>query len=185
MEAIKKSFWRSGYEGTSIQDIEAATGQKKQSLYRAFGDKRTMYLKALEHYAQNEMEDDAEFLRMEGAAVERLRRPFEKMVETAVTEGNRDGCFMCNSSLDQAQLDPLTREVIGRMMQNVHGEFVAALSASPPYSFDKEGCEVKAAELLATYFGMRVMARADTSERILRNVVRSAIASIQSEKEEG
>ena len=176
---IKRSFWRNGYEGTSIQDIEVATGQKKQSLYRAFGSKREMYLKALAHYAENEIESDAELLRKDGMGQERLSRPFEKAVETAVAGGDRDGCFMCNSILDQAQHDSATKQALNKMMQNTHSEFVAALSASAPYSSDEERCSKKAAELLATYFGLRVLVRADASEETLRNVVRSAISSIK------
>ena len=130
------------------------------------------------------MQSDANFLGADGDAKERLGRPFEKVVEAAVVDGNRDGCFMCNSSLDQAQLDPLTREVIGKMMQGVHEGFIAALSASAPYAEDEEEREIKAAELLATYFGMRVLVRADASEKVLRNVVRSALGSIRSEEED-
>ena len=75
-------------------------------------------------------------------------------------------------------------QVIGKMIESVHGEFIEALSASQPYSSDREASEAKAAELLATYFGMRVMVRADASEDTLRNVVRSALSSIKSEEPE-
>src|ERR1700690_2615544 len=45
-------FWRSGYSSTSLDEICAATGMNRPSLYAAFGDKHTLYLKALEGYWQ-------------------------------------------------------------------------------------------------------------------------------------
>ncbi len=45
-------FWRKGYDGTSIEDIEVATGVKRGSLYNAFGGKDELFLLALERYDQ-------------------------------------------------------------------------------------------------------------------------------------
>ena len=53
LQDVMNVFWKKGYEGASLQDIEAATGLNKQSLYRAFGDKRAMYLAALDIYEKN------------------------------------------------------------------------------------------------------------------------------------
>lgn len=49
---ITEVFWARGYDGTSLDDLVAATGVKRQSLYNAFGDKQAMYLLALEHYGR-------------------------------------------------------------------------------------------------------------------------------------
>ena len=43
-------FWKTGYSGTSLDAIAAATGMNRPSLYAAFGDKHALYLKALAHY---------------------------------------------------------------------------------------------------------------------------------------
>ena len=45
-----ETFWKAGYAGTSLDDLAAATGMNRPSLYAAFGDKRELYLKTLEHY---------------------------------------------------------------------------------------------------------------------------------------
>src|SRR6476660_5686734 len=46
------AFWKNGYAGTSLDDLAAATGMNRPSLYAAFGDKRDLYLKTLERYQQ-------------------------------------------------------------------------------------------------------------------------------------
>jgi AcrR family transcriptional regulator len=45
-----ETFWKAGYAATSLDDLAAATGMNRPSLYAAFGDKRELYLKTLEHY---------------------------------------------------------------------------------------------------------------------------------------
>src|ERR1700733_9414394 len=45
-------FWAKGYASTSTEDLIAAMGIGRQSLYNAFGDKRSLYVEALERYQQ-------------------------------------------------------------------------------------------------------------------------------------
>src|ERR1700733_10081172 len=48
--AARQIFWRKGYQGTSLDDITEETGLTKPSLYAAFGDKASLFLKVLDHY---------------------------------------------------------------------------------------------------------------------------------------
>ena len=43
-------FWRHGFQAASLAELTAAMGLSKPSLYAAFGDKESLYLKALERY---------------------------------------------------------------------------------------------------------------------------------------
>jgi len=52
IEKIMLLFWQNGYYHTSMDEIVATSGVKKQSLYNALGDKHTLYLKALHCYHQ-------------------------------------------------------------------------------------------------------------------------------------
>src|SRR5215510_10816443 len=45
-----ETFWKAGYAGTSLDDLGTAMGMNRPSLYGAFGDKRDLYIKTLEHY---------------------------------------------------------------------------------------------------------------------------------------
>ena len=48
--ASRDLFWNQGYAATSIDDLSAATGLGRGSFYKAFGDKRSMFLRGLELY---------------------------------------------------------------------------------------------------------------------------------------
>jgi TetR/AcrR family transcriptional repressor of nem operon len=53
LDRLALAFWAQGYEATSIEDLERATGLKRQSLYNTFGSKPEMYVKALDRYGAN------------------------------------------------------------------------------------------------------------------------------------
>ncbi len=50
LDLARDVFWQQGFQGTSLDDITAATGLAKPSLYAAFGDKNALFLKVLERY---------------------------------------------------------------------------------------------------------------------------------------
>ncbi len=54
IEQAMRLFWEKGYEATSIRDLQKITGISSSSMYEAFGDKRGLYLAALERFCQYE-----------------------------------------------------------------------------------------------------------------------------------
>ncbi|WP_299508476.1 TetR/AcrR family transcriptional regulator [uncultured Roseobacter sp.] len=53
LDAAMQVFWIKGYDGASMKDLTKAMGINSPSLYAGFGDKRELYLKAIEHYTEN------------------------------------------------------------------------------------------------------------------------------------
>jgi AcrR family transcriptional regulator len=51
LEAAMRVFWEKGYEGASLADLTEAMGINRPSLYAAFGDKETLFRRAIERYA--------------------------------------------------------------------------------------------------------------------------------------
>ncbi|HMI74348.1 MAG TPA: TetR/AcrR family transcriptional regulator [Steroidobacteraceae bacterium] len=61
-----RAFWAKGYASTSTEDLLAAMNIGRQSLYNAFGDKRKLYLEALERYQRESSAGNLE--RLNGSA---------------------------------------------------------------------------------------------------------------------
>lgn len=92
------TFWRLGYEGTSITELTGAMGITPQSLYAAFGSKSALYREALDHYQRTLGAFSARALDEESSAIagftrllhesavqfSKPRRPRGCMVSTAV-----------------------------------------------------------------------------------------------------
>ena len=175
---IKNVFWKKGYEGTSLQDIEAATSLNKQSLYRLYGDKRGMYIAALRHYEEHEVAEAAAILRKAGSPKKRFQSLFYHVIDDALKRKDRRGCFLCNASIDQAQLDKKTQAVVSKTMNDIRTVFIETLRAASPYKQNKKMVEDKAAALLAAYFGLRVLIKAGMPERVLRNGADSSLQGV-------
>ena len=63
LQRATEVFWAKGYASTSTEDLLAAMGIARQSLYNAFGDKRALYLEALEQYQRDTLSGHLQRLR--------------------------------------------------------------------------------------------------------------------------
>src|SRR5580700_8455420 len=73
-------FWKDGYAATSLDDVSAATGLNRPSLYGAFGDKRALYLQAYGQYRKRVNESFAPLF----AAREPLRTKLTRILTAAL-----------------------------------------------------------------------------------------------------
>ena len=100
-------FWKDGFAATSLDDVSAATGLNRPSLYGAFGDKRALYLQAYSQYRKHVNEAFAPLF----AASEPLRVKLKRILITALDlylsgeEGPR-GCFTVLTAASDAIADP-------------------------------------------------------------------------------
>lgn len=176
---ILNVFWEKGYEGASLQDLEAATGLNKQSLYRAFGDKRAMYLAALDMYERTEIACGADLLREGGSAADRIQRLFEDAIRHLTEGHDRRGCFVGNASVDQASLDTETETRVRNILRRLQEAIESALAVSPPYDEDAALRRRRAMALLAGYMGLRVLIKVGMGEAELRDVMDATLAPIR------
>src|SRR5438874_7297285 len=70
-------FRKNGFAATSLDDLSAATGMNRPSLYGAFGDKRELYIKSYARYRADAREAMKEIFREELPIRKRLERIFE------------------------------------------------------------------------------------------------------------
>jgi TetR/AcrR family transcriptional regulator, transcriptional repressor for nem operon len=158
--ALKEVFWTRGYDATSMQDIETATGLAKQSLYRRFGDKRAMYHAALQAYADCEVASGADLVaQTPGDARARLEALFADAISETVATGDLRGCFLCNATAEVAIDDVGTRALLRRMADQLTQVFVAALRADPAYAGDDALTIRRALHLHGGYVGLRVLVK--------------------------
>jgi TetR/AcrR family transcriptional regulator, copper-responsive repressor len=104
---VMDAFWSEGFAATSLDDISAATGLNRPSLYGAFGDKRALYLQAYRQYRKRVNESFAPLF----AGREPLRAKLRRILTAALDlylsgpDGPR-GCFTVLSAASEAIADP-------------------------------------------------------------------------------
>lgn len=112
--AARDQFWNRGYAATSVDDLAAATGLGKSSLYGAFGDKRSLFLRTLDEYCGATVSDVVEQLRQPGVpAVERLAGHIRAMAAGVVADTERRGCMMAKSSAELSSSDVDVDRIVG------------------------------------------------------------------------
>ncbi|MGI9504473.1 MAG: TetR/AcrR family transcriptional regulator [Geminicoccaceae bacterium] len=172
---IMDVFWRNGFEGTSMSDLVDATGLKKGSLYAAFGNKRSMYLKALLHYDRIEIDASVRILKGPEFAKKRIAKFLQLSIDAVAQRKDRRGCFMCTASVDQAALDLETERIVNASLKRMERALSDALAEIDDIGSNKTELSGRASLLLSVYLGMRVLAKAGYSLSALRATKRSAL----------
>lgn len=107
------TFWRNGYGGTSLDDLVAATGMNRPSLYAAFGDKSDLYLKTLERYQRKSRAKTLELLADNPSLQVFLTRFYDGALEVYWAGGaDARGCYSISTAPAQATVDPAVREFL-------------------------------------------------------------------------
>src|SRR3982751_3383022 len=117
LDQIMMLFWKKGYEATGLADLEQATGLGRQSLYGAFGDKRTLFLRIVDRYFQRVLEPYVvHVLDAPGSGRENLERIFQQWQSTA-EDPNFQGCLVGNSVPEFGAKDSEMSGVLGRKLE--------------------------------------------------------------------
>lgn len=106
-------FWKEGFAATSLDDLSAATGMNRPSLYAAFGDKRELYIKSYEGYRDRMRARMAEVFRTDLALRDLLERVYAVALDMYLSgkDGPR-GCFAVMTAASEAVFDPAIRELV-------------------------------------------------------------------------
>lgn len=120
LQRALEAFWKRGYSGTTLDDLAAATGMNRPSLYAGFGDKRAIYVKALEHYWERGLKGMRAALSQERPLQEGLRSVYEGALSIYFSgDGRPRGCFAMGTATTEVVEDPQIRAVFMRGMRSI------------------------------------------------------------------
>jgi TetR/AcrR family transcriptional repressor of nem operon len=177
-------FWSRGYAGTSVQDLVDALAVQRGSLYAAFGDKHSLYLRAVELYDQRNREQLRAMLRS-GPVLPVLRSmlldPGTLTGAPERAEGLR-GCLVGNTTAELVPGDGAARalaaaafegftDVVGDALRRAQAEGEVTASATP---------EAQAQLLLVLFQGSALVSRAASDSGRLAAGIDAALDSLRS-----
>ncbi|PCI36444.1 MAG: hypothetical protein COB53_09530 [Elusimicrobia bacterium] len=117
LQAALDTFMEKGFAATSIQDLVNATKINRQSLYNEFGDKRQLYIKALESFADIMKEEARGVLEAQEPArmvLEKYKNRIKARFE--VTDAAK-GCMIISSIMGSTHADPDVKAVIDNLLE--------------------------------------------------------------------
>lgn len=160
IERAMQAFWTRGYTATSPADLAEATGVAKGSLYHAFGSKRELFGKALEHYGRLGDEIVADVLSQPGTAKERIGAYLRMLVDADLDAPVRRGCLAANTALELAGRDPEAERAVLRMAERSAEAIAARIERGKRDGDVPAGVDARTQALLIqnTIAGLRIMA---------------------------
>ena len=114
LRCAMQTFWKKGYNATSMKDLTKVTGLQPGSLYGAFESKRSLFLESLEAYYELNLAGLSERLDSSKSPKARIRAAFERIVEQSTQDPHNRGCMMVNTLLEMPVED---EEINGRLTQ--------------------------------------------------------------------
>ena len=177
LDAVTTTFWRQGFRGTSIRDLASETGLAEARLYNAFGDKRRLFMIALERYR-------ARGLRFVNQ-IRESENPLGAIHDLVLTiarglarQGDFRGCLITNTMIEMAPHDKEIREQLKASFEVRTTIFRQALKAAQMQGQLDKRADVSA---LAQYLvqileGLRVIAKSDPGEKSLVDAAQFALS---------
>jgi len=173
-------FWTKGYQATSMEDLMSETKLNKQSLYTAFGDKRSLFIKGLDLYIKNILaETEARIINKKSP----LKALANALYEIAETENiaHPKGCMVSRTASEIGENDI----EISKMLEGFHIK-TEALIEKAILEAQKLGevVDIISAEdiskiLMTTITGSRVLQLNGVTKKELRQTFKAFIKLIE------
>jgi TetR/AcrR family transcriptional repressor of nem operon len=171
-------FWQRGYAATSVRDLTGSMGISGPSLYNAFGDKRALFVTALERYLDRSARQRMAQLEKSQPGKQAIRSFLNGIIERSAKDRERRGCFLINSALEVAPHDKELGAEIAHRLTEIEAFFRRSIvSGQADGSIPKErNARELARLLLGVLLGIRVLARSKPDRGLLEGVARPALA---------
>jgi TetR/AcrR family transcriptional regulator, copper-responsive repressor len=171
-------FRKDGFAATSLDDLSAATGMNRPSLYGAFGDKRELYIKSYARYRAEARAAMIDIFRDELPIRERLQRIYAVALDIYLSgDAGPRGCFTVMTAASEAVSDPEIRAMVLEGFVELDKAFAACFRLAREKRELPETADpaVLAQLASATIHTIAIRARARVPRKELEAIVKGAI----------
>jgi AcrR family transcriptional regulator len=171
-------FWKDGFAATSLDDLSAATGMNRPSLYGAFGDKRELYIKSYQSYRDRARLRMGEVFSAELPLRTLLERVYGIALDMYLSgEDGPRGCFTVMTATSEAVYDPDIRKLVLSGLTEMDRFFALLFKAAQARGevAPTANPDVLAQLASATIHTIAIRARAQVPRKELEAIVKGAI----------
>lgn len=171
-------FRQEGFAATSLDDLSAATGMNRPSLYGAFGDKRELYIKSYARYRADGRAALAEIFRDAMPIRQRLARIYGIALDIYLSGANGpSGCFTVMTAASEAVADPEIRAMVLESLAGLDRAFAGCFQTAKDNGELPAGADPQPLGQIAsaTLHTLAVRSRAGVPRRELETIVGGAI----------
>ena len=174
-------FWEQGYRASTFADLMKAADVQKQSLYCAFGDKRSLFLKSLELYRNQVLSHFRDLLSEADSPFEGIASLLRYASRPPGPKNRPSGCLMANTALELGVSDSDVAAEVKRLFRGIEGILTSAVKKGQERGeittrFDSAAI---GQSLANTINGLRILENTGASQKQLRTVVDMALVAIK------
>jgi len=179
LERAMQLFWANGYSATGMAELQEQMGIGRKSLYDTFGNKRQLFIKALQFYSDSVVRRMVRKLNEEGSPLENVRR-LMRMLQNEHSLPESKGCLfgmgMAQFRTDDAEM----ADILGRHLKGVEDAFYKTFKRAQDLGELDATSNIRDLARLYTGIvqGLALIGRVQDSPAVPRSIVNAALAAL-------
>ena len=173
-------FWQKGYNATSAQDLVDYLGISRSSLYDTFGDKHSLFVKALKQYRKERI-DPVVTTDIPEDVESYIRFFFEAVQAEALDSKASKGCFVINSVVELAPVDSETAAIANAIMHDTEEALYKAIKRGQDTGVftSKYPARSLARFVFNSLNGLRVTVKFDADKKMFEDIVAVCLSTLK------
>ncbi len=180
LDQATQIFWTKGYESTTTEDLLAAMGLNKGSLYNAFGSKKELFQRVVSYYSNKIFTELDRQIVESDKPVEEILNMFRNVCDPKDPNQHSRGCFFGNAVSELASIDGELEKQAVEKLQTLERLYKKALDKAQnlgqlPGDYDTK---LVARYLINVWNGINVTRRMYPKRRDLQGVLDMSLSTI-------
>ncbi|HGM6860895.1 TPA: TetR/AcrR family transcriptional regulator [Serratia rubidaea] len=177
LQQAVRQFSVYGYHGTSIADLNRALNLTSGSIYKAWGDKRGLFLATLDYYIAQRIESVRAATAAAGSGREKVYAFLAAYAKLSSGSEGRQGCLIVGTAVELSAYDDEIARRLAAQQQRWESQLSRLLEEGQQDGSVAASCEpaVTATLLIALTRGMRVLGKTGASEESMTRIIHKAM----------
>ena len=166
-------FWLKGYNATSMQDLVDGLGISRSSLYDTYGDKHSLFIRALENYEAINGTKMTGIIDNARSAKEAIRAMLEFITGELIADREHKGCFLVNVAVEVASQDQEVGNIVCQNDRNVEEFFYTTIKKGQENGEikNKQDARALARFIFNNVKGIRVTAKSISDKAFFEDII--------------
>jgi TetR/AcrR family transcriptional regulator, copper-responsive repressor len=176
LDHMRGVFLEKGFAAASLDELSAASGLNRPSLYAAFGDKEQLYIHTLRFYGQKSVEGLDTVLAGPGTIEQRLSKVYKAAIDLYTAPPHRPGCMIVGTAAVESPTHPKIAAVANELLAAIEKSLAHAFAGADMGSDPSPTARARMAG--AIMYAIAIRARLGTKPAELRAFAASMVPVI-------
>jgi len=181
LEQAMQAFWNHGYEATSLSDLMEAMDLQKGSIYKAFGDKHSLFIAALDRYLDDAHKFNEETIESGDTPKDAVRLWLNSRLKIICGQTLKRGCLLVNSLVEDAYQDEVAAEKVKAYFTRIQKLLTKTIKEGQDLNqFRKDFTASELSQLInVSLIGMVAMSKGAISKNACLKIVKNILKLIE------